>query len=241
MKKVLLLVFILTGCEAYENGDSQNDNYNDGSVTAKSDDADESTVSEEMVVSRTESNLPDSVLETARTNNEYVPYSSTTTDYFTVYGSAAKLKTCLDQPCTNEGFYMEYDATANELGIFSVNNNTITQRMTIERSGNVGIGTTSPDYLFTVAGTIGAREIIVEADMADYVFQDGYYLRSLKEVEEHIQKNNHLPDMPSEADVDHQGLSLGDFNTLLLQKIEELTLYTIAQQKEIDNLKRDRQ
>jgi hypothetical protein len=63
-------------------------------------------------------------------------------------------------------------------------------------------------------------------------------MKSLDEVESYIKENNSLPNMPTEADVDHAGLSLGDFNNLLLQKVEELTLHLIEQNKKIEALEK---
>ncbi len=111
------------------------------------------------------------------------------------------------------------------------------QRLTFH--GNVGIGTTDPgNYQLAVEGKIGAREVEVTLNSwSDFVFEDDYKLRSLKEVENYIRENNHLPDIPSEAEVLENGISLGEMNAKLLQKIEELTLYVIQQQKEIEALK----
>lgn len=93
--------------------------------------------------------------------------------------------------------------------------------------GNVGIGTTNPQHLLHVAGTIGAEEVIVSSTGADYVFQPGYRLRPLSEVNAFIQQNHHLPDIPSDAEVKKNGLSLGDMQAKLLAKVEELTLHMI--------------
>lgn len=71
---------------------------------------------------------------------------------------------------------------------------------------------------------------------ADFVFADGYELPSLNDVEVFIAKNKHLPDMPSETEVLEKGLDLGEMQALQQQKIEELTLYIIQQQKQIDLL-----
>ncbi len=73
---------------------------------------------------------------------------------------------------------------------------------------------------------------------ADYVFDKGYKLQNLSEVEEYIQKNKHLPNVPSAAEVAKEGVDLVGMDVKLLEKIEELTLHAIKQQKDIDELKK---
>ena len=91
-----------------------------------------------------------------------------------------------------------------------------------------------------VAGTIRAEEIIVEAQpWPDYVFDDDYELRSLEEVERHIQERGHLPGIPSAKEIEEEGLAVAKAQTLAMQKIEELTLYVIDQRKEIEALKEE--
>jgi hypothetical protein len=94
-------------------------------------------------------------------------------------------------------------------------------------SGNVGIGTTNPLYKLSVNGTIQAKEVLVNTGWADYVFQPDYRVRPLAEVAAFIKANHHLPDIPSESEVKENGVSLGDMQTKLLAKIEELTLQMI--------------
>jgi hypothetical protein len=108
-----------------------------------------------------------------------------------------------------------------------------------DASGNVGIGTTSPgSYLLAVEGTMGARKIQVkQTSWADFVFKPDYQLPTLQELENYINTNQHLPGIPSEAEVQKNGIDVGEMNKKLLQKVEELTLYLIRQQKEIDQLK----
>ena len=76
------------------------------------------------------------------------------------------------------------------------------------------------------------------SEWADYVFEDGYELKPLDEVEAFIEENHHLPGMPSEEEVKEAPLSLKGMNVKLLEKVEELTLYVISLQKEIDELKK---
>jgi hypothetical protein len=104
--------------------------------------------------------------------------------------------------------------------------------------GNVGIGTTNPgEFKLAVAGKIHATEIQVDAlPWPDFVFNSNYNLRTLAEVENFINQNQHLPDVPSQAQVAVEGISLGEMNAILLQKIEELTLYAIEQKKDNEKL-----
>lgn len=103
--------------------------------------------------------------------------------------------------------------------------------------GNVGIGTLSPDQKLTVNGNIHAKEIIVNTSIPDYVFEPNYDLLPLNQVKKYIQDNGHLPDVPSQKTVEVTGVSLGEFNRILLQKIEELTLYTIDLDQELKAMK----
>ncbi len=115
-----------------------------------------------------------------------------------------------------------------------VENHTGSPLFTVFGSGKVGIGTTSPSHPLSVNGTIQAKEVIVETGWADFVFEDTYRLRSLEEVEDHIEEHGHLPDVPSATVVESEGLSVGEAQRIMMQKIEELTLYVIEQDKKIE-------
>ncbi|MCE8463664.1 MULTISPECIES: hypothetical protein [Bacteroides] len=104
-------------------------------------------------------------------------------------------------------------------------------------SGSIGIGTVNTEgYKLAVNGIIRAKEIKVESDWADFVFKKDYKLPTLKEVETHINENGTLPGIPSEAEVKANGVNLAETNALLLQKIEELTLYIIQQEKRMESM-----
>jgi hypothetical protein len=98
-------------------------------------------------------------------------------------------------------------------------------------TGNVGIGTTSPTHKLAVNGTIRAKEVIVDTGWSDYVFKPDYKLASLSEVEGAIQRDGHLPGIPSAQEIAEHGVRMGEMQAKLLAKIEELTLHQIAQEK----------
>ncbi|WP_143304731.1 SlyX family protein [Chitinophaga vietnamensis] len=128
-------------------------------------------------------------------------------------------------------YFFSTDSDTSSLGVRC--------HMTISDNGNVGIGTVDPkSYKLAVEGTIGARRVkVTQSAWADFVFHKDYSLPSLQAIENYISKNGHLPDIPSEKEIKEEGLDVGEMNKLLLQKIEELTLHMIRQQKEIDELK----
>ncbi|WP_247672626.1 tail fiber protein [Aquimarina sp. MMG016] len=105
--------------------------------------------------------------------------------------------------------------------------------------GNVGIGTTTPDAKLTVKGNIHAEEVKIDLSVPapDYVFTKDYDLLTIEEVQQHIAVQGHLPNIPSAKEMETNGVELGLMNMKLLEKIEELTLYTIAQEKQLKEQK----
>lgn len=126
--------------------------------------------------------------------------------------------------------------------------------MEILANGNVGIGVEVPGHKLAVNGTskftgkmivdndIETKKVTVTATpgaVPDYVFQPGYKLNTLSEVEAYIKANSHLPNVPSAQEVETNGQDVGNMQLKLLEKVEELMLYTIEQQKQIEALKEE--
>jgi hypothetical protein len=100
--------------------------------------------------------------------------------------------------------------------------------------GKVGIGMAPATSQLVVNGKIAAKEVQVTATPSDFVFANNYPLKKLDEVESFIKQNKHLPDIPSGKEVEKNGYNVGEMQSKLLQKIEELTLYMIEQNKVIE-------
>lgn len=116
------------------------------------------------------------------------------------------------------------------------------ERLTVNlENGNVGVGTTSPSSRLHVNGDLqidGNLKIKNwQMSVPDYVFEKEYALRPLSEVEAYVNEHHHLPEVPSAKTIGEEGVNLNEFCMTLLKKVEELSLYVIAQQKEIDALR----
>jgi len=112
--------------------------------------------------------------------------------------------------------------------------------MTFFTSGNIGIGASdTKGYKLAVNGSVVATSITVKsyANWPDYVFKSSYHLPSLSEVKTYVDLNHHLPEIPSEKEIATNGLNLGDIDRLLTKKVEELTLYLIDKDKQLNDEK----
>lgn len=105
--------------------------------------------------------------------------------------------------------------------------------------GRVGIGTTDPQAELAVKGKVVCQEIQVTlSGWPDYVFEEGYNLLPVNELKDYIITNKHLPNVPSANNVEEKGVNLGEMDKILLQKIEELTLYIIQLENRISELEK---
>jgi hypothetical protein len=111
--------------------------------------------------------------------------------------------------------------------------------MTIKGNGKVGINCSNPTSTLTVNGKITASEIEVKnAPCSDFVFEEGYKLITLNELQQFVKTEKHLPEVPSAKEFSEKGsYNIGEMDDLLLRKVEELTLYIIEQNKSIEALK----
>lgn len=154
--------------------------------------------------------------ETANDDHQYVGFGNTFGEFR--YQS--------NRPGTSHVFYSAINATSSK------------ELMRIKGDGNVGIGTNNPVNKLDVLGTIRANELIIETGWADYVFEKDFRLKPLTEVENFIKENKHLPDVPSAKTIQENGAYVSELMTKMMQKIEELTLYSIQQEKKINALEK---
>jgi len=112
--------------------------------------------------------------------------------------------------------------------------------LTMLGTGKVGIGTTTPDQMLSVKGTIHSQAVQVDMNgWSDFVFKPSYNLASLSTIKNYLAQNHHLPDMPSEKEVTQNGINVGDMLKLQTQKIEELTLYLIEKDQQLTDQKKE--
>ena len=137
---------------------------------------------------------------------------------------------------TNRDFFL--DNYQGKLRFISQDASGESSKLVILNDGTVGIGITNPSatYKLSVNGKVKAAEVVVESTWPDFVFADDYSLRPLDEVEQYLKANKHLPEIPSAKEVSENGIVVGEMQSKLLQKIEELTLYVIELKKENERL-----
>ena len=91
---------------------------------------------------------------------------------------------------------------------------------------------------FPISDSILTTRIVVQTfSGADFVFDNNYHLMPLDQLSEYVQQNKHLPEVKSAEEMELDGVTMGEFQIQLLQKVEELTLYILQQQEEINTLK----
>jgi hypothetical protein len=103
---------------------------------------------------------------------------------------------------------------------------------------NSPVSTAQPNFKVFGSGQVYARRYVTTlSNFPDYVFTPDYSLMEIKDLKTYIDKNNHLPNFPSAKNVEENGADLGELNRLLVEKVEELTLYIIQLEERIGNLK----
>lgn len=128
----------------------------------------------------------------------------------------------------------ENNVNETNFGIYDWTDNTANPYLSITTGGNVLIGKVSQvnsTYMLDVAGNVRANELVVNTTGADFVFDPTYALPSLNGVSDYIAHNRHLPGIEPAATMAAEGIKIGENQTKLLQKIEELTLYVIQADK----------
>jgi len=129
---------------------------------------------------------------------------------------------------------------ASSMDVFVIEKNAMANAIYVQAGGNIGIGTSTPGSKLAVNGKIDCKEVeIYITGWSDFVFDEGYQLKPLNDLENYIKENKHLPGVPTEKEAIENGISVGKMNAVLLEKIEELTLYVIDLKKENDKMKKE--
>ena len=151
------------------------------------------------------------------------------------------IQSCYDAPNNTwrEFMYFNYGTRKYEIrnGIIDTEFKT-SGKVLFNNTGNVGIGTSNPTEKLSVNGNIKCKQVEVSlTGWSDFVFNEDYKLMPLEELDQYLKEHKHLPDVPSAEEVISNGNNLGEMDAILLQKIEELTLYVIELKKENEQLK----
>ena len=138
----------------------------------------------------------------------------------------------------NNGNFRSFISQSNTELYIGVNNG----NLRLDATGQIAIGTVvaaASGYKLTVSGKIICEEMKVKlvGSWPDYVFDENYKRPSLTELSSYIKTNKHLPNIPAASEIDKGGFEVGDMQRRMMEKIEELTLYILDQQKQIDELK----
>ena len=167
-----------------------------------------------------------------------------------IAASSSEVASRLQSVSNNSSFgFLEFNSqpTTNTTKAAIVFGNTTTELMRINQNGKVRIGSGANDIktpdgykLFVESGILTEKvkvAIKTTTDWADYVFAKDYKVMPLSDVEQYTLENKHLPNVPSAKEMVDNGLDVAQMDAKLLEKIEELTLYAIEQDKE--NTKQD--
>jgi len=172
-------------------------------------------------------NTDGAVLATSSENNKLVVSSGMTQP---VYVSTFRITQQFDNDRNNG--YISFNRGGSTAGGFLTFGSWGQERLRIDGVGNIGIGTLSPAYKLDVCGTIRAKEIKIDLlGGCDFVFKSDYKLMDLKTLEQFVQTNQHLPEIASEKEMVENGINMKELQMKLLQKMEEMTLYIIEQNK----------
>jgi hypothetical protein len=167
--------------------------------------------------------------------------------YGLFWGDPSSMKLSIDQtasytPIVLSSFYgLGFDVSGGKMalcqnGALYIGSNNAATKTRIQNTADLAIS--ALEYQLYVEKGIRTEKVKVNAkeNWPDFVFEENYNLPSLTEVAVYIEENKHLPNVPSAAEVEQNGVDLGEMDKILLQKVEELTLYVIQQQKQIEAL-----
>ena len=136
----------------------------------------------------------------------------------------------------DEGHAIEVDSQ----GIMRIKSQTQGVNSKLILQGKVSVNTNSMNtsYSLCVKGGILTDKVKImhSSDWPDYVFASGYLLMPLSDLKSFVKEYHHLPEVPTENDIMTEGIEIGDMQGILLKKIEEMTLYILQQQEQIDKL-----
>jgi len=118
---------------------------------------------------------------------------------------------------------------------YSPDNSTV---LLAENGGNVGIGTSNPEKALDVCGHIRAKEVVIESDWCDYVFNKNYQLPTLVEQANFIENNGHLKNFDSEKEMEGE-IQVADVTKKQQQTVEEMMLYLIEMDKKMTDFQKE--